>query len=278
MERDVSSWKYYNPKGFVYPKSLGKVLRLGKSMIDAMENLEKIRGRESTRLEIETSFGEFINRLLGKMSPDIGATLPKWDGSKNIFSYLSDLGGALKKLDDHAGCEYDELFTNRLPEHIGNKILKANKGANMNTLQLMSDLVPTNGNIVKHKISKTEHKPKTKAVIPESGAVFMPEQFEFKGLTPFKNPTQFTKFYRSFLRMYNTGVAFYDFTSEVLLASEILDKMITAGKQDNLPFLKAWIRYYMTNHLKGNNILNCDKTTLREFGKTFEDYNRVYIG
>ena len=278
MERDVSSWKYYNPNGCLYPKSLRKVLRLAKSMIDTMENLEGYRGRDVIRLEIEKSFGEFINRLIEKMHKAVASSLPKWDETKNIFSYASDLMSELKKLDDHAGCEYDELFTSRLPEPIKNRVLKLNKGANMNAEQLTAELVPANGNIVKHKIEKDTLKTKRKTSIPEDGAIFMPEQFEFKELTPFKNPTQLTKFYRAFLKMYNNETTFYSFASEVIWAAELLDKMMSNGKNENLDYLKAWIRFYLLNYLKGNAVLNCDKTSIKEFGKTFDAYNKVYIG
>ena len=62
------------------------------------------------------------------------------------------------------------------------------------------------------------------------------------------------------------------------MAGEVLDTMMKNGKSDNIKFLKAWIRYYYINGLKGNNIYKEDMTSIKAFLKTFETYNKSYIG
>ena len=280
MERDVSSWKYYNPSGYIYPKSLRKIVRLAKSMINTMESLEKQRDRNSTRIEIENSFGEFINKLIGKMNPEISSKLTVWTGNSNIFSYTTSLFGELKNFKDFEGCIYSDLFVSRLPEHIRKKIVRTNKEAVMDRMLLESELVPADDNLVRAKKSRQSKKEiKIKEVEQEKTSnPIKAEIYEVKQSEPFKNPTELTKFYRSFLKTYNCNAKFYMFSDEVILAAEVLDIMSKGGKSDNIKFLKAWVRFYFINTLKGNNIFKEEQTSIRAFGKTFDSYNKNYIG
>lgn len=284
MERDVTSWKYYNPKGVIYPKSLKKIIRLAKGMIDSMESLEKQRKRIPDRSDIEYSFGEFINKLIDKMSPEISGKLPKWKEGLNIFTYNSNLMGELKKLNDYEGYVYDDLFIKRLPEHVRKKIVKSHKELSMINEELESEIVPANGNIVKlrgkklsgqNKATKQEKVTDKEEEIEES---LLANEMSFKTLDPFANPTAFTKYYRTFLRLYNKDIKFYDFAAEVVIAAGIMDLMTLSGRCEDLRFLKAWLRFYAQNHLKGNNIYKLDKTSIKAFKDTFKSYSQIYIG
>jgi hypothetical protein len=274
MERDASSWKYYNPNGYIYPKSLKKIVRLAKSMIETMMHLDKQRNRKTTRIEVENSYGEFINKLICKMNPVVCEKLTKWNEGINIFSYTSCLLGELRQMADFEGCTYDKMFANRLPEHIRNKIIKLNKEVvvNIDALTLENDLVPSNGNLVKAKSTRSRS-PKTANIEPLKA-----ELHEVKRCDPFKNPTELTKYYRSLLRVYNSETRFYDFSSEVILAGDVLDTLIKNGRNNNIKFLNAWIRFYSINGLKGNNIFKEEKTSIRAIGQTFDSYNMSYIG
>ena len=281
MERDVASWKYYNPKGVLYPKGIKKILRLSKVMIETMESLERQRERHSERKDIEKSFGEFINKLIGKMNPEVAAKIVKYTEDKNIFSFISDALGTIKKMGDHEGYEYDDLFINRLPEHIRKKIVKTNKEMIVNIEEMMElekDLVPNNSNLIKLRGIAPKRTKATGIISEKSQKTFDPERVDTQVLDPFKNPHDMTKFYRSFLRLYNKDAKFYDFSFEVSVAEEILDILIKNGKSNDIKFLKAWIRFYVTTNLKGNGILRQDKTTLKEFVKTFGAYSKIHLG
>lgn len=281
MERDVASWQYYNPKGVLYPKGLKKILRLSKIMIETMEALEKQRDRIVDRKDIEKSFGEFINKLITKMGQKTQDKIPKYGENQNIFSYTSNALGILKKMEDHEGYEYDSMFINRLPEHIRKKIVKYNKEIIVNTeetMQLEKELVPTNTNLIKLRGIAPKKTRQITISSDKEGKTYDPERVDVQALDPFKNPYNMTKYYRAFLRLYNKDAHFYEFATEVSIAEEILDTMLKNGKQNDIKFLKAWIRFYITNSLKGNNILKDEKTSLKEFGKSFAGYAKIHIG
>lgn len=277
MERDITSWKYYNSKGYLYPKSLKKITRLAKSMIDTMISLEKQKGRISTREEIESSFGELLNRLIDKMNPAVSVNLPRWQNDANIFTYTSSLLGELGKLGNFEGYAYDERFISSLPEHIKKKIFKTHKEAIMNIEELEKELIPQNENLVKVKMPRsTIKKTTTKQVVTDEAIA--PEELIVKQCEPFKNSLDFLKYYRSFLRVYNSNVKLCPFHTELLCAGEILDMMILNGRNGDLRFLKFWIKFFYVNCLKGNNVFREDKTSLRAFKQTFDVYNAKYIG
>jgi hypothetical protein len=243
-----------------------------------MRILEQQRGRDSTDKEIQESFGEFVNKLIKKMDSGISSKLSVWTKEKNIFTYISSIQSELKEFEDHAGYSYDDLFINRLPEHIRNKIVKNNKEAIMNIDQLTVDLVPENANLIKlHKVKKQKIT-NTNEKLSGEKKIYAPENVVVKALNPFKNPTELTKYYRTFLRLYNANTKFYDFSAEVILAADILDILTRNGKINDIKFLKAWMRFYIMNSLKGNNVFKEDRTSLKEFKNTFEAYNKIYIG
>ena len=283
MERDIASWKYYNSKGKLYPKSLKKILRLAKSMIDTMEILDKERGRTSLKSEIEDSFGDFINKLICKMDLEVSSVLPKFSIGSNVFTYTSSLLGELKKIEDFAKYSYDELFLERLPDPIRKKLTKTKKAEDtdrkektMDIAMLEQELIPKNENLIKTKKPKIHNKQKTHNDI--SVGVIKAETIVVKETDPFKNPTELIRFYRAFIRQYNKDAKFFDFSAEVLSGSSVLDILTLNGRGSDMRFLRAWIRYYANNVLKGNSAMKEEKTSIREFAKTFEMYNRSYIG
>jgi len=289
MERYINSWKYYNKKGILSIKSLRKITSLTKSLIDTMICLENKRGRNPNKEEIEESFGYFINKLLTKIDTDIEKKVTKFTKDMNIYSYITTLVGELKKIENMENIEYDEQFINRLPTNIKNKLLKShsqnvthppsnpnlNEGKNMNLE--MSELVPQNPNVVKVKKTKINKQREIAINILSSEKAPEAEDGSFNNENPFKNPRAFTIFYRASIKLYNGKAVFYDFVSEIGNAADIMDLLLKNNRND-LKFLKAWIRNYLTFSLTGNNIYKEEKTSLKTFKDSFEKYNNSYIG
>lgn len=289
MERYINSWKYYNKKGILSIKSLRKITSLTKDLIDTMICLENKRDRSPNKEEIEESFGYFINKLLTKIDPNIEKQLTKFTKGINIYSYISTLVGELKKIENTENIEYDEQFINRLPTSIKNKLLKlhsnshtnantptkVNEGEDMNLE--MSELIPQNPNIVKAKKTKINKQREIAINILNSEKGPEAEDGSFNNENPFKNPRAFTIFYRSSIKLYNGKAVFYDFVSEIKNAADIMDLLLKNNRND-LKFLKAWIRNYLTFALTGNNVYKEEKTSLKTFKDSFEKYNNIYIG
>jgi len=132
-------------------------------------------------------------------------------------------------------------------------------------------LVPQNENIVREKRAKN-----LKGLVDENR--LKPEGQSFKSLDPFSNCNQFLKFYREVVRMYNNSAKFYAFDVERNLALEVMDVMTENGRGGNKEFLKSWIRYYITNTLRGNSVYKMEKTSLKSFKESFSEFNAKYIG
>jgi len=283
MERDITSWKYYNKTGFLYPKSLKKIVRLSKSMISTMVDLEKQRGRISTQVEIENSFGEFLNKLIEKMAPAVSVSLPRWQNNENILTYTSNLLDEASKENNFEGCIYDANFIAGLPEHIKKKIIKTHKeDIKMSTRsELEQELVPANENLVRIKKRSITNKSPIKQKISVSSVSTTPtidaEEVEFKKCNPFNSPLDFLKYYRSFLRILEVNTKFYPFHTELPDSGEILDLLILNGKNKDIRFLRFWIKFYFLNYLKGNNSFKEEKTCLKSFKQTFNVYIQKYI-
>lgn len=280
MERYVDSWKYYNRKGVLSITSIRKILCLSRQLMDTMLSLEKKRQRASTKEEIEESYGLFINGLLEKMDVNLSKNLTRFSKEIEIFSYISTLVGELKNMEKDEHIEYEDQFLARLPPVLRSKIIKlhkVDKGDKMNLdLFELEALIPKQPNLIKVKSPK-ENKQRNIALKILKDKEPEAEDGSFKNEDPFKNPTSFTTFYRASIRLYNGKARLFNFVSEIGDAANIMD-LLLMNNRNNLKFLQAWIGYYLTNYLTGNNVYKEDKTCLKSFGETFHKYNGSYIG
>jgi len=267
LERDIGLWKYYNPKAYVTPKTLRKIIFSTKSMTDTMHRILQESGDKSTIHEVRRSFCEFINRMVGKLNPSVSKGLLVWDESKEYRDYILKLNKQVKALDPYQGYEEDEAFFDRLPLEVKLKIRPQKKERPQHN-DLESELLPQDDNVI--KITKRRKNKR----IPIKGAL---AEFEtFKNLDPMKNVNSFFQFYRTLVKSKNDGAQFDDFRTESQPAAIILDKIKVNGQNED--FLRSWILFYVDSKLKGNNIKNKQKTSLRSFEKTYEEYNSRYIG
>jgi hypothetical protein len=104
-----------------------------------------------------------------------------------------------------------------------------------------------------------------------------PEYTTFESLNPFKNCNDFLTFYRKSVQSFNSDAKFFDFGVERKEANEILDMLIKNKRENDIIFLKSWIKYYVTMYLKGNCIYDKNKTALKTFGSSFTTYNPRYV-
>lgn len=277
LERDVGCWKYYNSSAFVTPKTLKKIVRAGKCIIDTMVKLEGKRERGVDQVDIEQSFGNFLNRMIDKMNPSVASELSRWVDTANMGGYLIRLASDLRPMDDFKGQIIAPDFLDHLPDSVRGEILNRKakektetkeKTMNMNELEL--ELVPQDGNIA--KIRKTR---KPKVTAEESPTA---ESKKFMTVDPFHSAAEFTRFYRSVVKSQNPEAKFYNAALESSDAEQILDILIKNGRNNNLKFLKMWIHNFVGISLRDNNIYKPEKTSLQELLKTFASFNGSYYG
>ena len=265
IERDIGLWKYFNPKAFVTPKTIKKIIALHKYMIDSMFDFEKKRGRRTKREEIEKSFiNEFLNGIIDKTNPSVKNKIKNIEKDEN---YLDNLKHVINQIDDYEGYVQDELFLNRLPYHLQEKINITKKGENMDFNMLSNALVPQNENLIQEKPIKKKKRKIT----------YHNNQTTFKDYKPFSNCNDFIKYYREIIKMHNEKANFYPIGSERMIATKIMDALIEKDRSKDTDFLRAWIRYYIQSYLNGNNIMKKEKTSLHSFFKTFDMYNNKYF-
>jgi len=270
LERDVGCWKCYNSFAFVTPKTLNKIVRAGKCIIDTMVKLEGKRQRQVDKEDIEKSFGNFLNKMIDKMNPSVVSELSRWVDKANIHDYLIRLSADLRAIGDFDGQVISSDFLNRLPDSVRNEIMNKktkDKAMNMDSLEL--ELVPKNENLVTKRTRKTKSSPQD---------ALSPVATKFHTVDPFNNSLDFVKFYRSVIKSQNPEAKFYNGSTETPDAQIILDMLIKSGKVGNIKFLKMWILNHFSVHLSGNNIYKPEKTALKEFTKTFSSFNANYYG
>tara|TARA_R110000824_G_scaffold8450_2_gene38458 strand:+ start:17739 stop:18959 length:1221 start_codon:yes stop_codon:yes gene_type:complete len=273
IEPDIWSWKYYNPNAYIGPINVRRVLCGTDKIIKAMISFEEKRERTVSSTKIEESCGEFFGQLIKRMNPKIQSSLTQWDGG-NVKSYSKTLIQELNKLEDYEGVEISNDFIDRLPEYISRKIgttlkKKKRKGDNMDVSELEAALVPKNENLVvqkKAKKTKVKGKDGINAKIHRT-----------KRLDPFKNPNNLLDFYKSAIKLHNNEAKFFSFTSEVHLAEEVLDALTEGGRDNDIQFLKSWIKYFAGKELSGDKAKNEHKTSLSSFKSTFNKYNKSYV-
>jgi len=267
MERDVGCWKYYNSEAFLTPKTLKKIVRSGKCIIDTMIKLESKRQREIDKSDIEKSFGNFLNRMIDKMNPSVISNLSRWVDTANIFEYIVRLNADLRAISDYEGQVISDDFMGHLPDPVRKEISNRNTKETKMNASLELQLVPQNENLT--KIRKTRsHNPNVMDAKVE----------HFQSVDPFKNATQFVKFYRSIIREQNNEAKFFDMISEANDATYILDAMIKHNRNGDKKFLRMWIYHFYSTYLKGNNVYKTEKTSVKELFKTLDAFDASYYG
>ena len=132
---------------------------------------------------------------------------------------------------------------------------------------LESDLLPKDGGLIK----TPKRKSKTTSV-KEAKTKFD----TFVSIEPLKNANSFCQYYRSLIKSTDKDAKFHEYKIETPPAAVILDKLKESNKDED--FVRSWILFYVESKLKGNNIRNRDKTSLRTFQKTYDEYSSRYIG
>ena len=138
---------------------------------------------------------------------------------------------------------------------------------------LMSDLIPKNPNLVRIKKDRINKPKKVKEIVlgklPEK-----PQALSYEGdPDPFKDAPSFIKYYRAFLQITKSNVAFDNFGVDAQYAAKILDILAENGRSGNKIFLNAWLRYFCDYKLKGDKCMKSKYTSMKVFGETFSDFN-----
>jgi len=140
----------------------------------------------------------------------------------------------------------------------------------------LNDLIPKNPNLIKIRNKKSNahshNKTSTKQDVPKVELISWSDE----KCNPFLNAKEFFGFFKSIVSYYRPIANFCDYGREAVFAATIMDKLIDM-KRDNTDFLKAWIKYYIDNFLKGNKSINSMNTSLNKFGKTLNDFSRMFI-
>jgi len=263
MERDIGLWKFYNPKAFVVPRTILKIIFCHKGMVQTMSSINNIENADEIE-KVKISFCQFIDRLVEKMHPDVIVKVPRLNETICYKDYLLSVKKALDVLDPFEGLEEDENFYERLPSEVHNKLKGASKPIEINK-ELEKDLVPQESTLQEKKKRKRIPSEDTTAKIQK-----------FMSVDPFQGARQLIQYYRALIKVKDIKAEFYSFETEVTLASEILD-LLTKHDRKEKKFLSAWITFFIDNKLKGNNLYKKDKTSLEMFKSSFEEYNNHYI-
>ena len=287
MERDFGTWKVFNSKGYVIPKSMLKILNASGYMIDCMIHLvnndNKAHAIEipAKRERVERDFEEFIKGMIQKMNPIVTRDIESRKEDENLEQYLNGLKKTMRKMDDYEGLVMADDFLERLPPSIQWKFKDEIKKemAKMNTSDLEKELVPDNPNMIKSKKVKTSHpKKKThvKSQVENPGEGIRATMFTFdRSVDPFRNARDFVRYYYARIRDYDEKARFENFGVDACDATRLLDLMTEEGR-DTKTFLDAWIKYFIEWKLKGEKAKNSKHTSIKIFMKSFEKYNEIF--
>jgi hypothetical protein len=267
MERDIGIWKYYNPKSYVVPKTLKKILLSTRAMTDNMHRILQEDGDRITIHDVRRSFASFISHIVDKLNPSVSKDIPRFNESENYRDYIKSVNNKVKEMDDYDGYEEDEMFIKRLPLEVQLKTRPSRRKRAKANRELESELLPSDENLVKKKARRN----KRVAVNGEEAKLET-----FKEIEPLKNAKSLFQYYRSIIASQNNDAKFNDYILEVRYAASVLDKL----KNDNqdIEFFRSWSLFYLESKLKGNNIRNKDKTSLKSLENTYGEYNSRYIG
>lgn len=278
IERDIGVWKYFNSKGVVTPKTILKIIKWDNKIVDCMISMLIKEKQNLSKKEVENSFGLFINRMIGKMNPEVGNKLSKWKGVGELCNYCNMLASELRKLDPFEGLEQDETFISNLPIDIKMKLMpKTKENTKENTMGFFDA-------DVEEAIMPKEKK---QSVIKQTRKNTLLRVSEVEGVKPklstytdefdpLKNCNTLITFYRGSVRQSVSLVKFADPDTDRKYATEILDMLIQA-KRNNLRFLKGWIEYFISKHLSTEMGNGAEKTSMNVFKKTFSEFNERYV-
>lgn len=140
----------------------------------------------------------------------------------------------------------------------------------------IDDLLPKKATIGKRRRSKL----KSKKVVSqkETPTKIIPAVHGFKDSDPFSNPKEFVAFYRSIVHSFAEGkVEFPSHGADRQYASVIMDELLDIGRGEDLEFLREWIKYYAQFKLKKGDFEKFNKTSLRSFSVTLDEYKQKHI-
>lgn len=140
----------------------------------------------------------------------------------------------------------------------------------------MDDLLPKRATIGRRRRTrkKVSDKP-TKTPVQKK---ITPALVAFESIDPFKNTKTFVSFYRSIIRSYGDMIVeFPGHGADREYAARTMDSLIDIGREKDLVFLRAWIKYYAEYKLKGDDFENYNKTSIRSFNGTLEEYQKKHI-
>lgn len=277
MERDIAVWKFYNAKAFVTPKTLLKIINSNAGIINSMNSLLVQTKQEVPLKDVHKSFGLFFNRMISKMNPDISCKIPLWVDNLDIKEYISKVVMVLKGMDMYEGLVIDNDFINRLPPNVSEKIKKDHPMTQNEMNLLEKELVPQDCSIVRtHKVRAKKIKVDNVANTSKLNDV-KTEMSTFDSLDPFLNCNNLISFYRKMISSFDINAKFFDFSVDRKEATELLDLLIKNNRNNDIMFLKSWIKYYATMYLKGNYIYDRQKTSIKIFRESFSTYNAKYV-
>jgi len=281
MEREVSSWVYYNKDAYVLPKTIKKIISHSKGMINHMISFHRAKKENINVIYIEISFGKFIQGIINRMNPDIVKKIPKWHEDIHILEYLKEVSIIMKGIEDLDGMRISGDFFRRLPPKFLYHVRKYLPGGDKmkSSKDIMKELVPKDSSLVKKKRKKkVDKEPVEKVeVIKENQEAV--EEKEVKtlryvgALDPLKDSPELVKYFRAFLTIYSEGhVKFGDFQVDTPYAAKALDEM-KISKRESKEFLDEWLKYFFDNKLKGR---MSKVASLEMFEKTFKNFNETF--
>ena len=142
----------------------------------------------------------------------------------------------------------------------------------------IDDLLPKKPTIGKRRRKKSKAT-KTKEPVEAIPKEITLATHKFEEADPFANAKTFVSFYRSIVASYAKGkkVDFPSHGADRQYASSAMDDLIDSGRDDDVEFLREWIKYYAEFKLKGDDFENYNKTSVRSFSKTLDEYKQKHI-
>ena len=266
IERDIGVWQPLNPNACVIPRTILKLVRNTRWIVDAMQHMLRCDKQIKEREDIEMLWMVFLENMVKRCHPDIAKMIVNKPGL-TLYNYVEVIETALAEVDPYYGLVEDASFMKNLPKTVHDKLSDKRNKQGQKTMNMTSD-------VAEH----VEIAPLTKRVhndAPVRGEIEA-EIGTFEGIDPFKNCNTFIRFYRDSILFRNSCARFVSTSSERTMATEILDLLIV-NHRDNVRFLKGWINFFMADRLRGNSAFNHEKTTLRAFRDTFSEFNIRYM-
>lgn len=279
MEREIRSWLYYNKDGCVIPRTMIKILDRAQGMIDDMIGFHDINGSRYTIIEIESSFGVFLNKMIDKMNPCIAEELPRWKKDMHINDYIDILMSELKKLKPFDGLTEALDYMERLPESVRDSLIqRIRKGGNMSSdMEKEIGTNSNNANLGKPPRKKRAKKAKKVKKDEDPSKRKAPKTVRYnKQLKPLEEGNDLARYYRAYLQRLvgTTNIRFEKLQTDYRVAVEIVD-LLRTHNVSNKEFLNTWIEYFFEHKLKGDKVLKTKYTSLRVFQYTFDRFKEA---